>query len=90
MHAIDDVPRKIDLRNRDVTVNKGSFNQNQPSSSQPNTEKKNERQKDPIVYKESENKVEQTVSTLNLQIKLSKLKISIPFNELLKNREYRD
>ena len=42
LHAIDDVQRKIKLRNRDFTVNKGRFNQNQPSSSQQNTEKKNE------------------------------------------------
>ena len=34
--------------------------------------------------------VEKTVSAFNLQIELSKLKISIPFNELLRNREYRD
>ena len=37
LHAIDDVQRKIKLRNRDVTINKGIFNQNQPSSSQQNT-----------------------------------------------------
>ena len=48
------------MRNRDVTVNKGRFNQNQPSSSQHNTKKKNERQKDTIVYKESKNKKEKT------------------------------
>ena len=34
--------------------------------------------------------VEKVVSTFNLQKKLSKLKVSIPFNELLRNREYRD
>ena len=39
LHAIDDVQRKIKLRNRYVTVNKGRFNQNQPSGSQQNTEK---------------------------------------------------
>ena len=91
------------MRNRDVTVNKGRFNQNQLSSSQHNTKKKNEKQNDPIVYKECEIKqkknevkqpvemdVEKTVSTFNLQTELSKLKISIPFNELLENREYRD
>ena len=55
LHAIDDVQRKIKLRNRDITVNKGRFNQNQPSSNQHKTEKKNERQKDHIVYKESTN-----------------------------------
>ena len=96
----NDVQRKIKLRNRDVTVNKGRFNQNQPSSSQHNIEKKNERQKHHIVYKEYENKrektkevkqpalmdVEKTVSTFNLQTELSKLKISIPFNELLRTR----
>ena len=32
--------------------------------------------------------VEKTVSTFNLQTELSKLKISIPFNELLRNKEY--
>ena len=104
LHAIDDVQRKIKLKNLYVIVNKGRFNQNQPSSSQQNTEKKNERQKYPIVYKEYENKIEKTkevkqptqmdvkkiVSTFNLQIELSKEKITIPFNELLRNREYRD
>ena len=56
------------------------------------------------MYKESENKIEKTkevkqptlvdvekvVSTFNLHIELSKLKFYIPFNELLRNREYRD
>ena len=58
LHAIDDVQRKIKFINRDVIINKGSFNQNQSSSSQHNTQKKNEKHKDPIVYKESENKME--------------------------------
>ena len=44
LHAIDDVQRKIKLRNRYVTINKGRFNQNQPSNSQQNKEKKKERQ----------------------------------------------
>ena len=39
LHAIDDVHRKIKLRNRDVIVNKGRFNSNQPSSSQHDVEK---------------------------------------------------
>ena len=43
LHAIDDVQRKIKLRNRDVTVNKGRLNQNQPSSSQQNTKKRSEK-----------------------------------------------
>ena len=60
MCTIDDVQRKIKLINRDVTVNKWRFNQNQYSSSQQNIEKKNEKQKEPIVYKELENKIEKT------------------------------
>ena len=73
--------KKIKLRNRYVIVNEERFNQNQPSSSQQNIEKKNEKQKEPIVYKEYENKtekikevkqlalvdVEKATSTFNLQ-----------------------
>ena len=43
LYAIDDVQRKIKLGNRDVTINKGRFNQNQYSSSQQNRRKKKER-----------------------------------------------
>ena len=39
LHAIDDVQRKIKLRNRDVVVNKERLNSNQPSTSSLNTEK---------------------------------------------------
>ena len=63
-----------------------------------------ENEKNPIVYKEYENKIEKTkevkqpsqvdvekiVSAFKLQTEISKLKISIPFNELLRNTEYRD
>ena len=34
--------------------------------------------------------LEKVVSTFNLRIELSKFKFSIPFDELLRNREYRD
>ena len=34
--------------------------------------------------------VEKAMPAFSLQTKLSKIKISIPFNELLKNKEYRD
>ena len=78
---MDDVQRKIQLRNRDVTVNKGRLNPNQPSNIQQNIDKKKEKQKEQIVYKEPINKVEKTkkvkqlawidvektVSTFNLQ-----------------------
>ena len=39
LHAMDDVQRKIRLRNREVVVNKGRLNSNQPSTSALNTEK---------------------------------------------------
>ena len=52
MHAIDDV-RNIKLRGRDVVINKGILNPNQPSSSQINT-KRNEKQREPVVHKEIE------------------------------------
>ena len=55
MHAINDVQRKIKLRNRDVIVNKGRLNSNQPSTSALNTEKGKEIKKDLIVNKEVEN-----------------------------------
>ena len=58
MHAIDDVQRKIKLRRRDVIVNKGRLNTNQHSSSKQNTKKGTEKLKDPMVYKEPENKIE--------------------------------
>ena len=63
------------------------------------------KQKEPFVHKEQENKIEKTkevkqptlvdvekldISTSNYHIELSKLKVSIPFNELLRNREHRD
>ena len=53
-HAIDDV-RKIKLRNRDVAINKGGLNPNQPSNSQTGTEKGNEKRKVPVAYKEMGN-----------------------------------
>ena len=45
MHVIHDVQRKIKLRSRDVVMNKLRLNPNQPSSSQMNIEKRNEKQK---------------------------------------------
>ena len=58
MHAIDDVQTKIKLRSRDVIMNKGRLDPNQLSSSQMNTEKINEKQKEPVVHKEIENRTE--------------------------------
>ena len=59
LHAIDDVQRKIKLRSRDVIVNKGRLNQNNPSSSQQKTKKSNGK-RDSMAYKEPENKIEKT------------------------------
>ena len=58
LHAMDDVQRKIRLRNRDVLINKGKSNPNQPSSSSLNVEKGKELQKEPFVNKEVENDVQ--------------------------------
>ena len=57
---MDDVQRKIQLRNIYVTVNKGRVHPNQPSSSQHNTNKKKQKQKEQIVYIEPIDKVETT------------------------------
>ena len=57
---MDDVQRNTQLRNRDVTINKGRINPNHPSRSQQNTDKKKEKQKEQIVYKDTVNKVEKT------------------------------
>ena len=45
LHAMDDVQRKIRLRNRIVLINKGKENPNQPSTSSLNVEKGKELQK---------------------------------------------
>ena len=45
-NAIDDFQNKLKLISRDVIINKGRPNTNQPSSSQPNTEKQIEKQKE--------------------------------------------
>ena len=55
---MDDVQRNIQLRNREVTINKGRLNPNDPSSSQQNTDNKKENKKEQIMYKEHVNKVE--------------------------------
>ena len=88
------------MRSRDVVINKGRIPRNQPSCSQQNIEK----QKENIVQKIHENKKEMSkenkkqmpidtdivVSSFSLQNEISKINISIPFNELLKNNEYRE
>ena len=45
LHAMDDVQRKIRLRNREVFINKGKANPNQPSTSSLNIERGKEMQK---------------------------------------------
>ena len=58
LHAMDYVQRNIRFRNREVVVNKGRLNSNQPSTSSLKIEKGKEIQKDPIVNKEVENQIE--------------------------------
>ena len=55
---MDDVQRKMRLRNRDVPINKGKANPNQPSSSSLNEEKGKGLQKEPFVSKEVEKDVQ--------------------------------
>ena len=105
-NAIDDVQRKLKLISRDLVINKGRPNQNQPSTSKQNQEKEKEKEtkKDTTVHKNYENKehnskenkkplpidLEKPISSFSLQDEFSKIKISIPFNELLRNNEYMD
>ena len=103
MHAIYEVKRKIHLRSRDVVFNKGKSNLNQPSSMQ-TKERSKEKQKEQIPCKEPMDRgeivkevrppipveVERVAPIFNTQTKLSKVKISIPFNKLVRNKEYRD
>ena len=55
---MDDVQRKIKLRNRDVLINKGKANPNHPSTSSLNIEKWKELHKESFVNKEVENDVQ--------------------------------
>ena len=55
-----------------------------------NKEVGNDVQRDKIIKKATLVDVEKIGAGFNLQNELSKLKISIPFNELLRNTEYRN
>ena len=55
---MDDVQRKIRLRNREVFINKGKSSPNQPSTSSLNVEKGKEVQKESFVNKEVENEIQ--------------------------------
>ena len=99
MNSIDDV-KKIKLRNRDIAIHKGGLNPDQPSSSQTGLGKGDEKQKGTAAPREVEkgnsNVIElepvapvelgKTHPMFNLQNELAKLKVSIPFNELLRNQ----
>ena len=56
MHAIDDV-RKIKLGSRDVAINKGGLNPNQPSSSHTSAEKEMKNKKSLLYIKKLEMKL---------------------------------
>ena len=53
-------------------------------------EVQNDVQRDKVIKKATPIEVEKISAGFNLQNELSKLKISVPFNELLRNTEYRD
>ena len=55
---MDDVQRKIRLRNREFFINKGKANPNQPSTSSLNEERGKEMQKESVVNKEVENEIQ--------------------------------
>ena len=55
-----------------------------------NKEVENDVQRAKIIKKATPIEVEKIIAGFNLQNELSKLKISVPFNELLRNTEYRD
>ena len=55
-----------------------------------NKEAENEIQRNKIMKQVTPIDVERVGSSFNLQNELSKLKVSVPFNELLRNNEYRN
>ena len=76
LHVMDDVQRKIKLRSRDVTMNKGRLNQNHPSSSQQKTNNKKQKQNEQIVHKEPVDKVEKTREVKQLALKEAEKTVS--------------
>ena len=58
LHAMDDVQRKIRLRNREFFINKGKASPNQLSTSSLNVEKGKEVQKESFVNKQVEKEIQ--------------------------------
>ena len=50
-NSIDDVQRKLNLRSRDVVINKGRLNQNHPSAGKKIKKKKRKHKKIPLYIK---------------------------------------
>ena len=89
MYAIDEVKRKIQLRSRDVTSNRGKLNLNHPTTSLQDDDRNKEKSKEQVPCKEPANKgekvkevrppgpvqVEKIVSTFKLQTELSKVNL---------------
>ena len=55
-NAINDFQKKLNLRSRDIVIDKGRLPPNHPSSSQQNVQNKEEKQKEKIVQKVPKNK----------------------------------
>jgi hypothetical protein len=101
-NAIFEFQKQYNLRNINVVVNPNKVQVDHPSTSQRKKypprkdmpEKNNPKDDGPKKAqdgkKDVNNKeVEKSQSTFNLESEISKLKVSIPFNELIKNTEYR-
>ena len=89
------------MRSRDITFNRGKQNPNQTSTSLQDDDRNKEKSKEHIPCKEPMDKgrkvrefrppapveVENIMLAFSLQTELSKVKISIYFNEFLRNKE---
>ena len=101
--VVFELQRQYNLRNRDVNINKEKATAENPSTSQPKRilqkkplQEKVDDKKQSEVKDSQENRKEittedtdKTQSAFSLENELSKIKIPIPFGELLKNSQYK-
>jgi hypothetical protein len=101
-NVIFEFQKQYNLRNKNVVVNPNKVQVDQPSTSQKKKDPprkdmpEKDNPKDDAPKKSQDGKkdvnikeVEKSQSPFNLESEISKLKVSIPFNELIKNTEYR-
>lgn len=101
--VVFELQRQYNLRNRDVNVNKEKVEAENPSTSQPKRilqkkplqEKVNDKKQGEVKDSQENRKeiitkdTDKTQSAFSLENELSKIKIPIPFGELLKNSQYK-